>query len=84
MQLAYPAFLNFVRTVIENPNATLIATIADDDSAHELLAWAKRHPRTTVLHLDGNNRGEIEGIMLQERNASLRVARELYRPLPGQ
>ena len=84
MQLAYPTFVDFVRQVIDDANATLIATIAEDDSLHEILAWAKRRPRTTVLHLDGNNRGEIEVILLQELNASLRVAGDLYRPLPGE
>ncbi|MCC7420556.1 MAG: hypothetical protein IT428_09755 [Planctomycetaceae bacterium] len=84
MQLACPDFTNFVRAAIDDTNVTMIAAIADDDSKHEILAWAKRHPRTTVLHLDGSNLSEIEAILLQELNASLRVARDLYRPLPGE
>jgi nucleoside-triphosphatase THEP1 len=83
IQLRTPDFEKFVWSVIEDVEATLFATIADDDSLHGILRRLKNHHRTTVLRLP-EEREVTERQLLRELRASLRVARDMHRPLPGE
>jgi nucleoside-triphosphatase len=73
LQLQTPKFVSLIDQIVDDPAATMFATVALDNS-HFLIKKVKRHYRSTLLELNPNKDStDISGKIKQELKASLRL-----------
>lgn len=73
LQLLNADFLNIIMKIIEDPSATMFASVALNETENDFLRKIMLHPRSTVLRLLPNKRrrDEVEKMLEQEMGASL-------------
>jgi nucleoside-triphosphatase THEP1 len=74
LQTQNSAFSEVVKEIISDPSATLFASVQLVSEKDDLMSWAKRHYRSTVIHM--GNEQEQSAVLKQlqaELDASLRV-----------
>lgn len=74
LQIQDRRFVECIRRILDDESATLFATLST--SKHEFLDVVKRHPRSTVVHVDDPSRWEaVLAQLVQELKASQKLAR---------
>ncbi len=71
LQIKDPSFVRLIQSVLEDPSATMIASISE--SWADPFARIKTHPRVSLYRMDNESRSSVEAAIKKELQTALRT-----------